>query len=227
MVDFTGGTWRSLVDGEEISAIPDPDIYLQDDWGDNKLQDREDGGTTTHNGVEGVYRPEWDVVDGKSEPTVENETLDMSGDDGIYTEINLNYDETITWQLDDLDVGDTGDGSTDWTIVTLATDSEPSNNQDGRVDASYWYGLRDTTRENRLVYRDDDGNDNVIMQEGSLSGDIDSVTIERDSDANWTVWEDGSQVGTTTQQDGPEFDTYVAIIGEDGNDWDIGEIKVS
>ena len=226
MTDFT--TWRSLVDGEEIGVIPDDDVYLHDDWGDNKLQDRDDSGTTTHNGVEGVYRPEWDVVDGQSEPTVENETLDMSGDDGISTEINLNYDETITWQLDDLDVGETGDSSTDWTVVTLATDNDPSNNGDGRIDGSYWYALRDTTRENRLVYRDEDGNDNIIMQEGSVSGDIDSVTIERDSDGNWTVWEDDSQVGTTTQQDGPEFDTYVAIIGDDANnDWDIGEIKVS
>ena len=27
MVDFTGGTWRSLIDGSEVSAIPDPDTY--------------------------------------------------------------------------------------------------------------------------------------------------------------------------------------------------------
>ena len=26
MVDFTGGTWRSLIDGSEVSAIPDTDI---------------------------------------------------------------------------------------------------------------------------------------------------------------------------------------------------------
>jgi len=31
MVDFTGGTWRSLIDGLEISAIPDWVVYGSDD----------------------------------------------------------------------------------------------------------------------------------------------------------------------------------------------------
>ena len=40
MVDFTGGTWRSLVDGAEISAIPDGLVY---GW----LHDEGSGDTTT------------------------------------------------------------------------------------------------------------------------------------------------------------------------------------
>ena len=31
MVDFTGGTWRSLIDGQEVSAIPDSVVSRPDD----------------------------------------------------------------------------------------------------------------------------------------------------------------------------------------------------
>ena len=41
MVDFSGGTWRSLIDGSEVSAIPDS--VLEDfEWG-GPLSDRYDG----------------------------------------------------------------------------------------------------------------------------------------------------------------------------------------
>ena len=42
MVDFTGGTWRSLIDGSEVAAIPDSDLSHYWTFAESGVEDTED-----------------------------------------------------------------------------------------------------------------------------------------------------------------------------------------
>ena len=85
MVDFTGGTWRSLIDGSEVSAIPDSAIYywLAGSFDDPWLDEVDDHEMS-------VFGLESSTVDG-------NETV--SADTGDFGEADLSKLE------DNLDTG--------------------------------------------------------------------------------------------------------------------------
>ena len=228
MSDFT--TWRSLVDGEEIGVIPDSEVYLQDDWGDNNLQDREDSGTTTYNGVEGVYRPEWTALNGDSNlslPSVSNETLTVKSDEGIFADINLNLDETITWEWSNVDPsgGDSGSGNNNW----LGLFADDVDNVDQYVEGSYVIRVRND-RAAELIHHSDksssDGFTTIVGGSESISGEVD-ITVTRASDGEWELFVDGSSqgTGTDTQSTDP---SYLAIWCQPSQNAviDVDEIKV-
>jgi len=54
MTDFTGGTWRSLVDGSEVSAIPDSVVSREEDDGD--------GTTSNQLGLEVELKSDWPSI---------------------------------------------------------------------------------------------------------------------------------------------------------------------
>ena len=62
MVDFTGGTWRSLIDGSEVGAIPDAQdlqaVYAIDDGSDLTVTDSEGNNDGTITGANWVSESE-------------------------------------------------------------------------------------------------------------------------------------------------------------------------
>ena len=228
MTEFT--TWRSLVDGEEISDIPDSDIYLQDDWGDNKLQDRDDSGTTTHNGVEGVYRPEWTALNGDSNlslASVSNETLTVQSDEGLFADINLNLDETITWEWSNVDpsAGDAGGADNNW----LGLFADDLDAVDAYVEGSYAIRVRNDEAAELIHISDkssSDGWTTIVGGSESISGEVD-ITVTRDPDGSWQLFVDGSSqgTGTDTQSTDP---SHLPIWCQPDRDAviDVDEIKV-
>ena len=219
------------MDGDVVyqaSAILDGDVYLHDDWGDNKLTDRDGSGTTTHNGEEGVYRPEW-TIDGTT-PTVENETLTIGNDDGIYTDINLNLNEEVKWEFSNVDVSDSDTGSNNESGFTLFAETTSRAVSNRTFDDSYWLNVRrdpDGSSDHEIIFvRTDDGDFNSLIEGTFNNGD--DFTVTRSDNGEWELIVNGTSIGTTTDT------TYTnpQVIGFGGrpNDTtlvDVGELKVS
>ena len=226
-VNFT--TWKGITDGQTY-GIPDPDVYLQDDWGDNKLTDRDGSGTTTHNGEEGVYRPEWTTRSGDNNPTVENEQLTMTGCDAIHTDINLNLDETITWELTNVNVSDSAGDSSDAVVVHLWAEqvSDPSDKTDGefsQLNESYGLVIANTDNNLRLRRSDENGDVTDIISGQTPENATFDATVTRDSEGNWEVLEDGESKGTGQNTDLSNPDKAV-FTAQDDADVDFDEYKV-
>ena len=197
--------WRSLVDGTEVDvgpAIPDGDVYLHDDWGDGKLQDRDDSGTTNHNGVEGVYRPEWNIDRGS--PTVVNEQAELDGSDDtadqMRTELNLNFDEEITWEITDADFGDNqGSGGGDVTGLGLFANTETWNDEEYYLHESY-YIVHRTGANIELRHADENGSETTLISgdDGSEYSHPIDYEITRQSDGVWELVINGTSLGTAT-----------------------------
>ena len=222
MTEFT--TWRSLVDGAEITGIPDNDIYLQDDWGDNKLQDRDGSGTTTFNGVEGVYRPEY-IIDAGS-PEAQNEQLQLVDGERIKTEINLNFDEPITWEINSVDVSDSGTDGADSAAFVLFSETD-NVAADGRAfERSYCVYVRKANNW-QFVEIDEDGNQNFLISENDFS-EVHDITVTRESDGTWEFFVDGDSQGSVTDTSHTD-DEHYAIAGRQNTDVNISvdEYKVS
>ena len=223
MVDFTGGTWRSLIDGSEVSAIPDPEVYLHDDWGDNKLTDRDDSGTTTHNGVEGVYRPEWTVDAG--EPVAQNDQLEIREGDALYADININLDEplTVEWDANNLPDGSGGDQ------IFLAVWSESLTFRDTDLQEYQESYIVRVRGEGNISFRvvDGDGNSSELIS-GSHSGADDNIKVTRDADANWELFVNDESQGTATDDTftDPQYASFAARDSV-SPEADINEVKWS
>ena len=164
------------------AAIPDTEVYLHDDWGDNQLTtDREGSGTTTHNGVEGVYRPEWAVELGDA--SVSNEEVTLDTDETVVgTDININLDETyrVWWEFED------GGGRT--TLGIFAETNVTNTASFASFEKSYF--ILNSTADNlfRLIKKDEDGNTDAVI---SSDGDAISAGFagaERDSNGNWELF---------------------------------------
>ena len=212
-----------------FGAIPDSEVYLQDDWGDNRLTDREDSGTTTYNGVEGVYRPEWGLANAFSNlPTVSNERLQLTDDDeGIVTEINLNLDETVTWQFTGIDVSNSGTSGGDTAHFGLWAEQQDSQTS-GRLNESYSVSVRngDTVRLEKM---DADGNFDDFIIGSSISGSDNSVTVSRTPSGEWELFVDGSSDGTATDTEflDPVFAYFSGREGDRDIDITLDEVKVN
>ena len=193
---------RSVSTG--VSAIPDSDIYLQDDWGDNKLTDREDSGTTTHNGVEGVYRPEWETLEFQTTPSVDDGELEVGSGEGIYTDINLNLDEQIHWEFD-IDFSDGGSGGSNSGGVILYSETvDEASFRDSFVQNSYVFFFINRDGGDIRLLRYDDDDDSQIVADDGLGNDV-SVEITRSPGGEWELIIDDSSVGTGTD------DTYTDV----------------
>ena len=223
----------ATIDGTEVSEItvdgnvvfkagpdiPDSEVYLQDDWGDNRLTNREDSGTTTYNGVEGVYRPEWNTRNGSPEAT--NERLEMDDADRVVTDINLSFNETITWEFD-IDVSNVPSGGANSMRATLFAEQD-SDFQDRFYHRGY--GLRWPNGQRLILDEVDDNGDLNTIVDGStdLSGQH-TVEVLRNSDGDWEVILDGSSEGTGN--DTTHTNEDITAFHSDGDGHIINEVKV-
>lgn len=210
-------------DAIEASEIPDTEVYLHDDFGDGKLQNRDGGGTVTHNGETGVYRPEY-TIDGGS-PTVTNEQLDLVTDDALHTDINLNLSETITWEFTGFDLSDNGDDTANATWLNLFSETATvAGNLRGYEDG---YAIRARTSGNFRLVRVDPSGETDIVTTSSVPDTFDT-TITRQPDATWEVFVDGSSIGTGSDSNytSPQYFGYSAQDTA-GTDSLIEEVKVS
>lgn len=100
MTDFTGGTWRSLVDGNEISAIPDSVVSRESD----DSTDTVSGGTAY--GMEFTTSVEWLEIGGEISANTDGVTrvrIKRASDGQIMGSItgqNLTGGDTYTITLD-------------------------------------------------------------------------------------------------------------------------------
>ena len=209
-------TWEFL---QFIPAIPDSEIYLHDDWGDNSLTERDDSATTTHNDVEGVYRPEWRIESGN--PEASDERLEFDTNEAIDAEINLNLDETITWEWSGIDFGTFESDSTIGVgFVVWAEDQNwDLDSSASSPDDAYVLQIRQEGDEVRLLNGD-------VLISHSTSPD-ESISLKREPNGDWELFVDGSTAGTandTTLSD-PQ---YIGFGGTDRGDCEtfVDEVKV-
>ena len=202
------GSLRNVSVG--IVAIPDSDVYLHDDWGDNQLtSDREDAGETTHNGVTGFYRPEWTIVSGS--PTVVDGQLVMETGQ-ISVSANLNDDEPITLELDNLTVLDGGTSFPFWY-------------QDD--DNRWQLDVSESNQQVKLVKRVEGSFTDVIEANVDSVSNID-VRLERDDTDNWTLFVNDSEEGSAADNYEPTMsEVRINPFGGNEDDTILDEIKLS
>jgi hypothetical protein len=218
-VDGDAGTYNAVVLSDDDSAstnvtvesaIPDSEIYLHDDWGDNKLQNRDGGGTTTHNGVEGVYRPEWTIQSGS--PSVSNGTLTTSTGQ-ISTTCNLNDSEPITLEVTNFSVNGAGDNSAIY----------------------FWY--QDADNRWQLTFGGDADEIQVVKRVSGAftivgtyaTGDLvnRNVTVSRDNADSWSLTVDGTERDTWTDSFSPAANKFwINPFGGNSSTTEIDEIKL-
>ena len=100
MVDFTGGTWRSLIDGSEVRAIPDTSMLqspIYQFWA---------GGLDVADGTTGVTIPE--QIAGLSDPTPQNSPTFRADQSGFAAvDYHAQDNDYHTWEPDaNLPTGD-------------------------------------------------------------------------------------------------------------------------
>ena len=224
--DSTAGEftdWFSLFDGRILVDIPDSDIYLQDDFGDDKLSDRDGSGTTTYNGVEGVYRPEW-TQDGDT-PTVDNGILSVDSDTQMFTGINLNFDEKISW-VADVDIsGGSGGDDVAWSLFAQTTDW--GFNGDRAMVNSY---LLEFEPDRIRIQKNIDastGDTMVSMTSGIPDNPVIEVTRSPSGEFELFVDDESQGTNTDTDYDDDDIDLYTGFGAESGGYADVNEIKVS
>ena len=213
------GSLRNVSVG--IDAIPDSDVYLHDDWGDNKLQDRDDSGETTHNGEEGIYRPEWRTVADQDLPSVSDERVTLTGGEAMITDINLNLNETITWDLND--ISDLSGSGADLVYFGMWNETEDLDSSERPKDG-YALFVRD---DNWIFQRiEDDGTNVDLINTSSAPGDDTDATITRDPSGEWEFFIDGNSQGTETDTTYTD-PQYVTFSGRGDGVASIDEYKVS
>jgi hypothetical protein len=169
--------------------IPDESIYLHDDWGDNKLQNREGTATTTTNGVTGTYRPEWTIDNGTPEAT--NTELTMATGDTLHTAINLDFSSKITWRWYNVD----NLGSDRLIMVPF---SEGTYAVGGSDLINTAYNLTANSTDIRFYWVDSNGNTNKIIGNLSTPSTPFDMRLERASDGTWTLFTNGNDRGSGT-----------------------------
>ena len=227
------GASRAGLMSTRVDAIPDSEIYLQDDWGDNKLTDREGSATTTYNGVEGVYRPEWTTLRGSA--SVSDGSLSFDSDTStLVANINLNLDSEIRWwfKFDD-------QGGRNVFGLFSETDSTTSSDSWDSVEDSYVLANSNSDGLCRLVKPASGGSGtDVINADGNeissgyigairessggfelfvTSGDLDNPDTE--------LFDSGNSVGTgsDTEHSNPQ---YIPLSQTADTNSEIHQIKV-
>ncbi len=208
------------------NAIPDSDVYLHDDFGDGKLQNRDDSGTTTYNGVEGVYRPEWTIDNGT--PTVTNERLDYSEGDSGYTEINLDLAETTTWELSNLTLNTAGDQLSYFGLFYEDNPTRSTSDFPPTLYPGYAIGMREADSKIRLIRTDSDGSSTNVINASGTSNNMNLVKVTRESDGTWTMVIDGTEVGTASDatHTNPQYIDFAGRTGPSDNQLLVDELKV-
>ena len=148
MVDFTGGTWRSLIDGSEVSAIPDTVVSRPDD--------DSTGNSENADGVAIATSQEWVSIGAELSSKV--------GDGGTFPSRARLYDLSADSFLDTIDISSLSAGDTfTFNDVNLEANSEYiiSLDNDGN---EYTRGILDAS----FPYTSGDGNLEIIA--GSSDG---------------------------------------------------------
>ena len=219
------GSLRNVSVG--IVAIPDPDVYLNDDWGDNKLQDREDSDTTTHNGVEGVYRPEWTLDEGS--PSASNQTLQLDSGDAVRTGITLALSETVPWQWTGVEFPAT-DAAGDTVTLQLWAESTTRDTQGFGLplQSGYFIQLRDSSPEVRLIEMDSSGNTSELITGSATAGSGFDLSVTRSSDGGFELFVEGSIQGTSTDttHTDPQYFSFGTRSGTDAS-LTVSEVKIN
>lgn len=203
------------------TAIPDSDVYLHDDWGDDKLQNRDGGGTTTTNGVEGVYRPGWTLDDGT--PTASNQKIVFDAAEGCLTGVNIALDaERTVWEWRGVDVTSSSD-SNDIFSLGLFADSD-SRDSVNRLDGN---GYQLTIRPSgSLDLQTTPGFNDLISYAFGGSSVID-IRVERTVNGLWELYIDDKKIGE--HQD--ESNTTANYLGfgkrYDANTFYVDSLKTS
>jgi len=203
--------------------IPDSEIYLQDDFGDNKLQNRDDSDTTTYNGVEGVYRPEYIIQSGN--PQAANEQLELVDRASLYSDINLALDEVITWEFKGVDVTESSNSNN---IFGIGLWSDGTTVDAGRPLDGYYVEIRPS---NKISLFEQNGDAELIT--GPEPSQDDDITVIRDptvsGDPEFELVVNGSSEGTAQSANDPSSIDYW-VIGrrkdESGVAYSIDEAKV-
>ena len=208
-----------------VDDIPDSDVYLHDDWGDNQLfSDREDGGTTTHNGVTGYYRPEW--TEGQSGASVSNEALELSSGESVYfTDIGADLDETLTleWELND--VSGFTSGTHQHGITILGDDIDPSQDV-FHPNEGYVVKVIGNPDRVRVSRSQNYANDTVLISEEFDHGNLNDIRVTRDSDGNFELFINGNSQGTA-QDTTYDTQSEVSIGAKNGGTTETNEVKWS
>ena len=223
------GSLRNVSVG--IVAIPDSEIYLQDEFGDGQLQNRDCTGTTAHNGVEGVYRPEWSQVNSEDFPSVVDGSIVVDQDEYATADINLNFDETITWEITNLtvDPNNQGMGTTSAISLFAGTDTmiTGDNFDAGALHEGYVVVLRGDGDECILRRVDDEGETNVMVDFTNSEWSDDDLTITRDPNGEFEVLLNGVSQGSDINTDFAD-DGFIGVGSRDDVDslMEFDEIKV-
>jgi len=208
------------------SAIPDSDVYLNDDWDDNQLtSNREGSGTTTYNGVTGYYRPDWNIRSGETQPSVSNGMVQIRGGDSIYHELNLDLGQEVTWETT-VDIGITGTGS-DVSHLHLWTEQiADAGGTYSSINESYVVWVRQSVGGLNLRRVNSDGSDTTVVSDGTNVWGTTTVRVTRQPDGTWELFVDGNSKGTgvDTAFTNPQ---YFAIRGNNSVQNDFRELKVS
>jgi len=234
--DITGATidgtdvQEITVDGDVVFSavppIPDENIYLQDDFDDNRLTNRIDNGTTTYNGVTGTYRPEYTTE--TSFGSVSGGILRAFEGETVSTSLNLNLSNTITWEFFDVDISNMGFNFGDCVFTMYAsqiTQRGTSSNHRHTLDA---FNLNiSESGEIGLQYVDINENSTTFIT-ASTNLSIFDLKVTRTSNGTWEIFVNNISVGTGTNNTSvtPNFFDITAR-DTDKSDIRLTEYKIS
>jgi len=215
------GAGDVLFSGNPQITIPDSNVYLHDDWDDNKIQNRDGSGTTTYNGVTGYYRPEWTVL--RDSPSASNQILVLDPGDAVSTDINLDLATDVTWTYTDFSVN--GDQSGGWHVLSLYSQTQTLD--DFFVYEGYQVALRESN-DSFLFKVGSGGSLTQVLSWSSLGSGVFDVTVNRSSGGQWEVFVDGNSKGTVTDTEftNPQYTSVVARSKAPAN-IELNEMKVN
>ena len=222
MVDFTGGTWRSLIDGSEVSAIPDS-LVLQyaatnvsggdTTWSDdNEVADMTLTGGETDTTVDDVEALGFDGTDdhgnidlpsdfegdGLNEFTVEFSISTTTSDNGrVFEQRNNDENQDLGFIMNS---GPTGTGGFLWVFdddngdrFRFGPDSDPNLNDGERHDISII--IEDAVNHEATV----------IIDESEIGIDV----TDSDSPNSFTTWD--NEMGIAARNDGGSMNNHLEV----------------
>ena len=198
--DITGATidgtdvQEITVDGQTVfSAVQPIDVYLEDDFNDNKLTNRTGTNTGIYNGVTGTFRPEYATE--TVLPIVSGGILNFDdGDESLNTPLNLNLSKTITWEFFNVDLTSMGPPDDDAMISLYASQITNRSGFMNQPDDAFYIRL-DENGLNNLGYNDSNNNRSPIIQISNNDLFFD-LKVTRTPNGNWEIFIDNNSVGT-------------------------------
>jgi hypothetical protein len=219
VTDDTSDSITVTVEG----AIPDSEIYLHDDFGDNKLQNRDESGTTTTNDLTGTYRPEYTIAAGS--PTATNQELSLSSADALHTKALPDVrGQNVRWDIDLTDSGSNAFAR----ISIWGTTTDHNNNTASDIYAeSYFLDIQEEFDVFRLRRQagTSGGQTDVINADQPISTPL-TASVTHDGSGNWELFLDGSSQGSASDTTYTSTEPILLGVGDVRNPTTIAEYKV-